>query len=88
MVGWVPCAFVVFLHPNSLLRNFLSVAECQFIVKGDGCGMYSKMFFDGLYQLIAVGKVTNAKKGLTKGSRSLTLQQERVSGTGAWMTTR
>jgi len=46
----------------------------QALVKGDGgdYGVHSEMFTDGLYELIAAGKVTNRKKNIHKGTSVIT----------------
>jgi acyl-CoA hydrolase len=44
------------------------------LAKGDGgdYGVHSEMFTDGLYELIAAGKVTNRKKNIHKGTSVIT----------------
>ena len=46
----------------------------QALVRGDGgdYGVHSEMFTDGLYQLIAAGKVTNHKKSINPGVSVIT----------------
>lgn len=46
----------------------------QALVNGDGgeYGVHSEMFTDGLYQLIAAGKVTNRKKNIHRGTSVIT----------------
>jgi acyl-CoA hydrolase len=46
----------------------------QALVRGSGgdYGVHSEMFTDGLYQLIAAGKVTNRKKNIHKGTSVIT----------------
>ena len=46
----------------------------QALVKGKGgdYGVHSEMFTDGLYQLIATGKVTNRKKNIHQGTSVIT----------------
>jgi acyl-CoA hydrolase len=46
----------------------------QALVEGDGggYGVHSEMFTDGLYQLIAAGKVTNRRKNIHRGTSVIT----------------
>ena len=46
----------------------------QALVAGDGgdYGVHSEMFSDGLYQLMAAGKVTNARKAINRGVSVIT----------------
>ncbi len=46
----------------------------QALVKGDGgeYGVHSEMFTDGLYELMAAGKVTNSRKTINRGTSVVT----------------
>jgi len=60
--GLIGGHYDVFLHPNAHYRS----SFCG------GCGAPSEMFTDGLYQLIAAGKVTNRKKNIHRGTSVIT----------------
>ncbi|HUV57798.1 MAG TPA: acetyl-CoA hydrolase/transferase C-terminal domain-containing protein [Acidimicrobiales bacterium] len=66
-----------FIRDGSTLQTGIGAVPslvAQALARGDGgdYGVHSEMFTDGLYQLIAAGKVTNQKKSINPGVAVIT----------------
>ncbi len=66
-----------FIRDGSTLQTGIGAVPnlvAQALVRGDGgdYGVHSEMFTDGLYQLIAAGKVTNKRKSINPGVAVIT----------------